>query len=94
MERKSNSTADSRDSEQCPLVLGPGSADLALGPVVECCEHDRTTEQNKTIKAGRPQHSSLRFLFLSLNGLAGAELGDLLLGVTLRYQTVCSPSPE
>lgn len=76
-------------------MLGPGSADLALGPVVECREHDRTTERNKTKqKTGRPQHSSLRFFFLSLNGLAGAEFGDLLLGVTLRYQTVCSPSPE
>lgn len=92
MERKRNSTADSRDSEQCPLVLGPGSADLALGLWWNVV--NTTEQQNKTIKTGRPQHSSLRFLFLSLNGLAGAELGDLLLGVTLRYQTVCSPSPE
>lgn len=92
MERKRNITADPWDLEQCPLVLGLASADLALSPVVECREHK--TKQTK--QPPNRELSALKFkiFFLSLNGLAGAELGDLLLGGTLRYWTACSPSPD
>lgn len=76
MERERNGTADSWNWEQCPLVLGPASAVLASGPVVECREPGRKNPALPTLK--------FKAFFLSLNGLAGAERGELLLGGSLR----------
>lgn len=92
MERKRNATADSWALEQCPLVLGLASADLALGPVVM----SRTQQNKEKKKIQNRALTALKFkiVFMNLNGLAGAELGDLLLGGTLRYLAPCSPSPE